>query len=269
MKVILNQDVYNLGEEGDVCDVKRGYARNFLLPKELAFPYTKQYKAIFDSRKEAIEQRKTQKRKDAGSLREKLESIEFNFAMPAGDTGKLFGAVTNLTLSEELAKEGFSIERKKIEIPEHTIKMVGNYTVKIKLYEGETATVKVSITKADDGKKKSEGRKKTDKKAEKAAEDEEVKDETKSEEKAEAKEAEKAEIKEEEKAEAKEEEKAEAESEEPASEEEALEKTELNEEAAEKTQAADEEKTETEETPEETGKASEEESEAEEKESGE
>ncbi|MBN1648097.1 MAG: 50S ribosomal protein L9 [Spirochaetales bacterium] len=161
MKVILNEDVYNLGEEGDVCNVKRGYARNYLIPKQLAFPYTKQNIAVFNSKKEKIEKKKEEKRQTAKSMKEKIEGLEVVIKMPAGDTGKLFGAVTSLTVAEELAKTGISIERKKIELPVHSLKMTGNYNCKVRLYENEAAQLKLVIEKSEEEKKekKDEGKK--------------------------------------------------------------------------------------------------------------
>src|SRR6056297_2295947 len=94
MKIILNEDVYNLGEEGDVCDVARGYARNYLIPKNLAVPSTRENIAIFESRRSAIESRKEEKRKAAQSAKERLEGMELVLPMNAGESGKLFGSVT-------------------------------------------------------------------------------------------------------------------------------------------------------------------------------
>ncbi len=145
MKIILNQDVANLGEEGDVREVKRGYGRNYLIPQGLAVPYSKQTVAMFESKKAAIEKRKEEKKNQAKGLKDRLEQVEISLAVPAGDNGKLFGSVTNAIVADELLKQGFSIERKKIELPEHAIKMSGTYTVKIKLYGNETAAVKLSI----------------------------------------------------------------------------------------------------------------------------
>lgn len=145
MKVILNTDVANLGEEGEVKEVKRGYARNYLIPKGFVLPFNKQTSAVLESRKAAIEKRKTEKKNMAKDLKEKLEAVEINLKMPAGDTGKLFGSVTNATVAEELEKLGFTIERKKIDLPEHNLKMSGNYQVKVKLYGNETAQIKISI----------------------------------------------------------------------------------------------------------------------------
>ena len=96
MKVILNVDVKSLGEEGDVKNVANGYARNFLLPRNLAVPYNETTVAIFEARKAEIEARKEQKRKDSLSLKEKLEAAVIEITMPAGANGKLYGAVKSI-----------------------------------------------------------------------------------------------------------------------------------------------------------------------------
>ena len=145
MKIILNQDVYNLGEEGDVCVVANGYARNFLIPQKLAAIFNKQNSAIFESRKVAIEKRKEEKRLASAGLKEKIESITLELKVSSGDTGKLFGSVTNAKIVEELKKSGIIIERKKIELPGHTIKMVGDFVAKIKLYGNESADLKIIV----------------------------------------------------------------------------------------------------------------------------
>ena len=145
MKVILNVDVNHLGEEGDVKNVANGYARNYLLPRNLAVPYNEATVAIFEARKAEIEARKEQKRKDSASLKEKLEALNLELVMPAAANGKLFGAVTSNVIMEALAKQGFEIERKRIEISGSAIKQVGNYHVNVKLYEAQVAEVKVAV----------------------------------------------------------------------------------------------------------------------------
>lgn len=145
MKIILSQDVYNLGEEGDVCTVKDGYARNYLIPQKLAVPFNNMNVALFKSKANAIAKRKEEKRKAALSLRDLLKTIELTIKVSAGDSGKLFGAVTASTIVEALAKEGVHIEKKKLEVPSHTIKMTGTYSVTVRLYENETAVLKVNV----------------------------------------------------------------------------------------------------------------------------
>jgi len=147
MKVILMNDVVNLGEEGDICTVKNGYGRNYLLPKKLAVPFTKSNMLILERRKDLIEKKKEEKRKTAMGLKERLESEPLEIHMPAGDTGKLFGGVTSATIADELGRHGIQMERKRIELPEHTLKMVGDYSIRIRLYDKESAQVKLRIAK--------------------------------------------------------------------------------------------------------------------------
>ncbi|GAB4366941.1 MAG: hypothetical protein Kow009_03770 [Spirochaetales bacterium] len=144
-KVILMQDVKDLGEEGDIKEVKRGYARNYLIPKRLAVPYTKGNLKLIESRRAIIEKRKEEKRQAALGLKERLETLELKIVMPMGENGRLFGSVTNGVIAEELEKLGISIEKKKIEIPEHTIKAQGTYKVKVRLYDNQEATLKVLV----------------------------------------------------------------------------------------------------------------------------
>ncbi|MDR2194347.1 MAG: 50S ribosomal protein L9 [Treponema sp.] len=145
MKVILNKDLATLGEEGDVRDVARGYFRNYLFPRGIAVPYNDKTVKIFEARKDEIAVRKAEKRKAAVSLKEKLEALELLLTMPAGANGKLYGAVTNQTISDELIKQGFQLERKRIEIPGNSFKSVGKYKITIKLYEGEVAEISLTV----------------------------------------------------------------------------------------------------------------------------
>jgi large subunit ribosomal protein L9 len=145
MKVILNKDLATLGEEGDVKDVAKGYARNYLFPRGIALPYTESTIKLFESRREEIEARKESKRQDARSLKEKLENTELTLVMPAGANGKLYGAVTGQTVADELAKQGFQIERKRIELAGTGFKNVGKYKALIKLYESSTAEITVNV----------------------------------------------------------------------------------------------------------------------------
>ena len=145
MKVILNKDLSPLGEEGDVKDVAKGYARNFLFPRGIALPYNDRTIKLFESRREEIESRKVQKRTDAAGIKERLESLSLEITMPAGANGKLYGAVTSQTLMDELAKHGFQIERKRIELAGNSIKNIGKYKVIIKLYESASAEITISI----------------------------------------------------------------------------------------------------------------------------
>jgi large subunit ribosomal protein L9 len=145
MKVILNKDLATLGEEGDVKEVAKGYARNYLFPRGIALPYTPRMIKIIEGRRAEIETRKEQKRLDARGIKDKLDNLEVSITMPAGANGRLYGAVTNQTIADELAKNGFQIERKRIEIPGSGIKNVGKYKAIIKLYENQSAEISFVI----------------------------------------------------------------------------------------------------------------------------
>jgi large subunit ribosomal protein L9 len=145
MKVILNKDLATLGEEGDVKEVAKGYARNYLFPRGIALPYTPRMIKLIEGRRTEIEARKEQKRMDARGLKEKLDAFELSLTMPAGANGKLYGAVTNQTIADELAKNGFQIERKRIELAGNGFKNVGKYKAVIKLYENQSAEISITI----------------------------------------------------------------------------------------------------------------------------
>lgn len=146
MKVILNEDVKHLGEEGDIKDVANGYARNYLFPRSLAVPCNPMTLAYFETRKADIEAKKEAKRADAAGLKEKLEAAVVEIAMPAGANGKLYGAVTNQTVTEALHNLGFEVERKRVELPGLTFKSVGKYHAVVRLYENASATVQVVVS---------------------------------------------------------------------------------------------------------------------------
>lgn len=200
MKIILNQDVVNLGEEGDVVVVKDGYARNYLLPTGAAVLYNKTNAAIFASRAAQIEKRKAEKRSLSASLKEKLDATVVNLVVTAGESGKLFGSITAAMVQEALSKQGIEVERKKIEVATHAIKMVGTYSVVVHLYENEVSHVKLVVEseamvkerKAKEAKEKAEAEAKAKAEAEaaeKAAAEAAVAEETAAEEAAPAEEA--------------------------------------------------------------------------------
>lgn len=148
MKVILSQDISNLGEEGEIKDVARGYARNYLIPKKMVMPYTREALSLLESRREQIEQRRDEKRKAAMDTKTRLESESLIIEMPAGDRGRLFGSVTSATIADALAAQGINVERRRIDIPEKTIKNVGTTYVRVRLYGDEEAELRVDVTAA-------------------------------------------------------------------------------------------------------------------------
>ncbi len=145
MKVILLKDVENLGEEGEMKSVADGYGRNFLIPRGFAVLFSKDGLNLIEQRKTKIEARKEEKRKEAMGLKDKLQGLNLVISMPAGDNGKLFGAVTNSVIAEQLLKHGVTMDRRHISLPGNAIKMVGVYDARIRVLEREFATVKVEV----------------------------------------------------------------------------------------------------------------------------
>ena len=146
MKVILVEDIDELGKSGDVVKVKDGYARNFLIPKKLVFQVTPQNLKIVQQRKEKrITKEKNEKLK-ALEIAKKLEAVSCTIPMPVGEGDKLFGTVTSSHICEVLASEGFSFDKKKIEIAT-PIKKLGVYTIFVKLHPEVAQKVKVWVVK--------------------------------------------------------------------------------------------------------------------------
>ena len=145
MKIILNNDVVHLGEEGDVVTVKDGYARNYLLPTGAAVIYNKANAAMFKQRAEQIAKRKAEKRAASASLKERLDNVTISLVVTAGESGKLFGSVTSQMVQEALLKEGFEIEKKKLDVPTHAIKMTGTYHIVAHLYENDKANITLNV----------------------------------------------------------------------------------------------------------------------------
>lgn len=144
MKVILKEDVKNLGVAGSVVNVADGFARNFLIPRNLAVEAsTKNIKALEQARKKIEDE--VRKAKDrAQELSNKLSSLTIQIQAKAGEEGKLFGSITNADISEALKREGYDIDRKKI-VLEEPIKRLGTYTVQVKVYQDIVATVNINV----------------------------------------------------------------------------------------------------------------------------
>jgi large subunit ribosomal protein L9 len=146
MKVILKDDVKGLGSLGQEVEVAEGYGRNYLLPKGLAMLATA---GNLKSLKNEISQksRKIVKLKaEAEGLAKRIEGIACRLVKKAGESDKLFGAVTSQEIAEQLKREGFDIEKKKIRI-DTPIKNLGAYTIPIKIHPEVTANLKVEVVK--------------------------------------------------------------------------------------------------------------------------
>ena len=144
MKVILLQDVKKQGKKDDIIDVSDGYANNFLIKNKLAVPYTKTSGNILNKELEKRAQDEEELIKSCEELKKKLENKDFSFTFKSGKDGKLFGTVSSKQLADELARQGFKIDKKCIEM-DTKIDTLGVYNIKINLHKKVTATIKVHI----------------------------------------------------------------------------------------------------------------------------
>jgi large subunit ribosomal protein L9 len=144
MEVILKSDVDSLGLRGEVVNVARGYARNFLLPRGLAEPATPALVKELEKR-DAVRARHEAKSVDeARAIAQRLEAIELRFDVNAGPTGSLFGSVTATNVADRLwEQEKIRVDRRKLEM--ETIKRIGRYTVPVALFTDVTADLKVAV----------------------------------------------------------------------------------------------------------------------------
>ncbi len=145
MEVILKQDIKGLGYKDDKVTVANGYGRNFLIPKGMANLATESAKKMHA---EILKQRAFKEdklRKEAASNAEKLAGVAIKVGAKAGESGKIFGSVNTIQLAEALQKAGYNIERKNIEITEDSIKQLGTYTAKVRLYKELSANINFEV----------------------------------------------------------------------------------------------------------------------------
>ena len=124
MKVILRQDVPDLGNAGELVEVKNGYGRNFLFPQNMAIPATKASMNAIDEVRKQSEQRQRKLRKEAEVVKDRIEKISLTTEVLVGEEDKVFGSVTNGDIAELLAKEGITVDKRMIEL-ENPIKALG------------------------------------------------------------------------------------------------------------------------------------------------
>jgi large subunit ribosomal protein L9 len=144
IQVILQQDVDKVGKSGDLIRVRPGFARNYLLPRDLAVPATSAAVHRIEHERAVALARTEKAKKEALDASSKLSAVAIRIAVKAGEDGRLFGSVTTKDIERALAAEGFPVDRRKIHLPE-AIKAVGVYEVPIKLVSDVSATVKVEV----------------------------------------------------------------------------------------------------------------------------
>ena len=144
MKVILIQDVNNLGKIGDSVNVKNGYARNFLIPNKLALFANDQNMKSIESMLKQQELKNAKEQSNLESLSKVLNKVTLKFELKAGEEGKLFGSVTSQMISDELAKQDLNIDKKEIVLDE-PIKELGKHKVSIDLGENLSASIQIKV----------------------------------------------------------------------------------------------------------------------------
>ncbi len=146
MKVILREDIPDFGRAGDAIEVKAGYGRNYLFPRNLAIPATKaNLKAIDEVRKQK-QMRERKRRRQAEIVKDKIERLSLSVEVMVGEEDKLYGSVTNANVAELLAKEGILVDKRAIEL-EEPLKVLGVYTIPVKIDKDVTAQLRLWVIK--------------------------------------------------------------------------------------------------------------------------
>ena len=148
MKVILKEDVQNLGQQGDVVEVKPGYARNYLMPQKLAILFTKQQKKSIEEA-QRVEERKLEREKDQlESVLKQVEDLNLSLKMQSEEDSKLFGSVTKLDIVKLLEENGITIDKKYIDLSS-PIKTLGEHKVNIVFTKEMSGSFTLAVEKED------------------------------------------------------------------------------------------------------------------------
>ena len=144
MKIILNQAIDSLGNEGEILNVKAGYARNYLIPKGWAKQATKVNIAATQKAIESKQKKEAKTRENLEALGKILDKLSLKFELKAGEEGRLFGSVTSQMIVDAIAEKGYTVNKKEIEI-EESINHVGKYFVDVKLGHGFGGRIKIKV----------------------------------------------------------------------------------------------------------------------------
>lgn len=143
-QVILTSDVPGLGQVGDVCKVKEGYARNYLLPQRLAIIATANAVKRFERQKEKLNAAREAQLSGAKGMADKLSKVGLDFERPMGQGGRLFGSVTSLDIAGELARQGVTVEKRSI-LMNGAIKTVGDHTIRVRIHSKVVVDIPVKV----------------------------------------------------------------------------------------------------------------------------
>ncbi|MFQ5703971.1 MAG: 50S ribosomal protein L9 [Gemmatimonadales bacterium] len=148
MEVILRQTVDNVGLAGELVKVKNGYARNYLIPRGLAYAATPANRRRMEAEASRFTQQRETERAEADNLAEKLSGVSVEFVVKAGEGEKLFGSITSADIASSLAEKGFNVDKRSVALPE-PIKMIGIYKVPIRLHPDVRPEIRVWVVKEE------------------------------------------------------------------------------------------------------------------------
>ncbi|MDR1418509.1 MAG: 50S ribosomal protein L9 [Endomicrobium sp.] len=144
MKVILRSDITNVGRQGEVKDVACGFARNYLVPKNLAMEATDRNLKIWQREKVKLEKQREEIINNAKEVASKMEAIEFKIQVKIGENGKIFGSITTANLSKLFVEQGFNVNKRDILLSDN-IKELGNYEINVRLHPEVVVKVKLVV----------------------------------------------------------------------------------------------------------------------------
>jgi len=144
MEVILRETIDNLGRAGQVVKVADGYARNFLLPKKLAYVVTPGNLKVIEAERQSLLRKEAKQKDDAEKLEHVLNDVEITIRRKVGEHDMLYGSVTNSDVADALEMKGFQIEKRKIHMDDH-IKSLGEFSIPIRLFKDVTAHIKLKV----------------------------------------------------------------------------------------------------------------------------
>jgi large subunit ribosomal protein L9 len=148
MKIILKQDVENVGRKGDLVNVSAGYGRNYLIPKKMAIEVTPSNLKMIEIERQALKKKVEKERVSYRDLIQRLSEATVIFTRKAGEKDMIFGSVSAADIKDALDQQGFEIEKKKIGLDE-PIKRLGNYTIPVRVFHDDKAELRVEVRKEE------------------------------------------------------------------------------------------------------------------------
>lgn len=144
MEVILRETIDSLGRAGEVVKVSPGYARNYLLPRRLAYPATPGNVKVIEQERKTLLRKDAKQKEDAEQLKKMFDDVRITIRRKVGEHDTLYGSVSTSDIAEELEKKGFQVEKRKITLSDH-IKSLGEFDIPIRLFRDVTAHVKLTV----------------------------------------------------------------------------------------------------------------------------